>query len=256
MRVTNALTLTGLALSTAVNAIVNGTEATALDYPSIASLYRSGSFTCSGVIVGEHTVITTAKCVHGSVSAPSRLNVRVGSAERTGGTILQIDKVSIHPSYNPSTMDWDYAVLHLSENALDVSGVATASLPSTDDATADDYPLRIAGWGKELSSSSNVSRNLQQVSMVSVAQSKCNDLLDDVNTITKRMMCFQPDVPLAPGTSVCNGDEGGPIMDGTGQTVYGLVSWFAENCSASPRPNVGSNLNSSQAKSWLKSLIK
>ena len=69
-------------------------------------------------------------------------------------------------------------------------------------------------------------------------------------------MCIQPDVPLAPGTSVSNGDEGSPIVDETGQTVYGLVSWYAQGCFASPRPNVGSNLNDSSAKSWIKGLTK
>ncbi|KAJ6092392.1 hypothetical protein N7467_004361 [Penicillium canescens] len=69
-------------------------------------------------------------------------------------------------------------------------------------------------------------------------------------------MCIQPDVPLAPGTSVCNGDEGSPIVGETGQTVYGLVSWYAQGCFASSRPNVGSNLNDSSAKSWIKGLTK
>jgi hypothetical protein len=54
--------------------------------------------------------------------------------------------------------------------------------------------------------------------------SECNGLWTDVNATTNNMMCIQPDVPLAPRTSVCNGDEGSPVVDESGQTVYGLVS--------------------------------
>ncbi|KAJ5302375.1 trypsin-like cysteine/serine peptidase domain-containing protein [Penicillium antarcticum] len=259
MRITNAFALTGLALSTSVNAIVNGTEATALDYPSIAGLYSSSwfgdSLICSGVVVGEYTVLTTAHCVDGS--SASNLKVRVGTADRTtGGALIPISKVTSHPFYSSSTMDYDYAVLHMAQSALEVSGVAAALLPSTDDATGDDYPLRIAGWGMEASSSKTLPTSLHHVNMVSVEQSKCNDLWADDNPITKNMMCFQPDVPLAPGTSVCNSDEGGPIVDETGQTVFGMVSYFAKDCSASPRPNVGSNLNDQSAKDWIKNMIK
>ena len=54
--------------------------------------------------------------------------------------------------------------------------------------------------------------------------SECNGLWTDMNATTNNMMCIQPDVPLAPRTAVCNGDEVSPIVDETGLTVYGLVS--------------------------------
>jgi secreted trypsin-like serine protease len=147
--------------------------------------------------------------------------------------------------------------LHLSKSALEVSGVSAASLPTTDDATTgDDYPLRVGGWGKNMSSTSTLPQMLHQVNMVSVDQVKCNGLWKDVNAVTKNMICVQPDVPLAPGTSACNGDQGDPIVDETGQTVYGLVSWLTKDCSASPRPNVGSNFQDSSAKSWINGLTK
>lgn len=198
-------------------------------------------------------MLTTAYCVDGS--SASSLAIRIGSADRTsGGSIIGVSKVIVHPSYTSSTMDNDYAILHLSENALDTPGVTSTSLPSTDAGTANNLPLRVAGWGKQASSESTLQTTLRQANMLSVDRTTCHGLWEDVNAITKNMICFQPDDLLDPGASACNGDTGGPVVDGLGETVYGLVSWQSKDCSASPRPNVGSNVGEETAKSWINGL--
>lgn len=120
-------------------------------------------------------MLTTAYCVDGP--SASSLAIRIGSADRTsGGSIIGVSKVIVHPSYTSSTMDNDYAILHLSENALDTPGVTSTSLPSTDAGTANNLALRVAGWGKQASSESTLQTTLRQANMLSVDRTTCHGL--------------------------------------------------------------------------------
>lgn len=249
------------ALSPLATAIVHGTQATSLEFPFVAAVLASGwsgySLKCTGVVVGPKTILTTASCVDGF--SASSLHVRVGSADyTTGGRVLSVSKVIMHPSYSSSTKDYDYAILHLPSKAVG-GGVTAITLASGNTGTISGLPVKLAGWGKLAASDRTVPTTLHEANMLTVGRSECNSAWASINSITSNMICIQPDQLLMPDTSACNGDQGGPIVDELGLTLYGIASYGTFNfvvggCAAKPYPNVGSDIVGQ--RDWLESLIK
>ncbi|KAB8271048.1 trypsin-like cysteine/serine peptidase domain-containing protein [Aspergillus minisclerotigenes] len=247
MRPFTIISLLGVALWPPVSAIVNGIEASAVDYPYMAGLlsaYLSGisyQFRCGGTVIGRRTVLTSGFCVEG-LSA-GELKVRVGSAHRNkGGTVVRVSKIITHPNYNSNTFDYDYAIVHLEADVP----FAAALLPETDPALTNDPAVRVAGWGSQ-DSTLTIPTMLQTADMLIVDRSTCDSAWNDLNSITSSMICVSSNEAM-PGTSVCRGDLGGPIVDEARLTLYGVVS-LQVNCSAVPRPNIASSVF--KVKSWI-----
>ncbi|KAJ5141186.1 trypsin-like protease-like protein 1 [Penicillium atrosanguineum] len=234
IRANNIFALAGVAFSTLAGAIVDGTDATSLEYPSAATLFRSGAFSCGGAVVGERTVLTAAQCIDGNELRPQDYTVRVGSADRsTGGSLVQVSRIVKHGSYGSSTLNYDFAILYLAQDILGTPDVTAVLLPETDAGSASDFPVKVAGWGR-----------------LGAALERSTCSAQWKSTMSAQVMCFQPDELIEPGTSACNGDTGGPIVDEFGGTVYGIVSRVSQDCTATPRANIGANVYA--VKSWIK----
>ncbi|KAJ5132924.1 trypsin [Penicillium atrosanguineum] len=208
IRANNVFALAGVAFSTLAGAIVDGTDATSLEYPSAATLFRSGAFSCGGAVVGERTILTAAQCIDGNERRPQDYTVRVGSADRsTGGSLVQVSRIVKHGSYGSSTLNYDFAILYLAQDILGTPDVTAVLLPETDAGSASDFPVKVAGWGR-LGAAEGPSSTLQQANMLSLERSTCSAQWK--STMSAQVMCFQPDELIEPGTSACNGDTGGP----------------------------------------------
>lgn len=97
--------------------IVGGTNTTIEEYPYQISLEYNGSHRCGGSIANASIIITAAHCVEG-VQA-SRLKIRAGSSTKSsGGVLVQVKSLKYHEQYNPNTIDFDIAVLFVSELQL------------------------------------------------------------------------------------------------------------------------------------------
>ncbi|KAJ5951051.1 trypsin-like cysteine/serine peptidase domain-containing protein [Penicillium vulpinum] len=138
-----------MAFSPIATAIINGTKTTSLEYAFIAAIISNNwfgnSMVCGDSVVGSRTILTAAHCLDGNT--PSSFTVRVGSADyTTGGKLLNIQKITIYPSYSTNTIDHDYAIIHLADTVVDGSVTATA-LPGNeinpDDTSG--VPVRLAG---------------------------------------------------------------------------------------------------------------
>lgn len=141
--------------------------------------------------------------------------VRVGSTNRlAGGVIIDITKVSVHPSYGNFLND--VAVLTLSQPIVEsetvkVIKLATAEVPIGSDVT-------ISGWGR-LKTGGILPTYLQFNKLVAISTAECGDSIG---------MGYDSLICLAhkPNNGACNGDSGGPAtykneLVGIAGFVYG-----------------------------------
>lgn len=126
--------------------IVGGVAANPGDFPFIVSLQRGGSHFCGGTLLNANTVLTAAHCSTG-VSAGS-VSVRAGSLNRSsGGTLVGVSAIRIHPSYSgSSTLNNDVAIWKLSSNIPTSSTISYAMLAAAGSEPATGSVSTTAGW--------------------------------------------------------------------------------------------------------------
>lgn len=232
-----------------INAIINGDPQDPAS-PYLVSIVRSNEFEtshiCGGTIIGARTILTAAHCTDGS--DPSSLRVAYGGTDRTTlPKSIPVTEIFQHPSYNPSTSDSDFALLHLLDPVTQPDGAPMttyAHLSTQSPPTGLD--IRMSGWGLVQSDDADLPTNLYAATLTSLEAPACNDRWADVKQVTGTMACAE-----LPGKSFCRGDDGGPAMDGLGAVVYGVMSWSAEGCPADTtgRPNVYAEVSS--VRDWI-----
>ncbi|CAB3241145.1 unnamed protein product [Arctia plantaginis] len=133
------------------NKIVGGFPTNIESYPSIAALLytRNGQTyfqACGGTILTTKAILTAAHCPHGD--APFRWRARLGSSRaNSGGTVFNFASISIHPSFNPNTMNNDVAIMRTSSNINYNNAIQPASIASPNYHLADNQVVWAAGWG-------------------------------------------------------------------------------------------------------------
>ncbi|KAF2271136.1 trypsin-like protease-like protein 1 [Lojkania enalia] len=211
--------------------IVGGVAAQQGDFPFIVSLQRNGAHFCGGSLLNSRTVITAAHCAVGQ--SPSSLRVRAGSLSRTsGGTLVGVSSIVVHPSFSSSTLDSDVAIFKLS-TAIPTSGtIGYATLPPSGSDPAANSITTVAGWGTLSQGGSSLPTNLQKVDVPVISRSTCRSQYG-TSAITNNMFCAGY---TSGGKDSCQGDSGGPIVD-TSKVLIGLVSW-GEGCAQPNRAGV------------------
>ncbi|KAF1925973.1 trypsin-like protease [Didymella exigua CBS 183.55] len=226
-------------LASAVNAaptpqdsdIVGGTVAAAGDFPFIVSLQQSGSHFCGGSLLNANTVITAAHCTVGQTA--SSLTVRAGSLDRSsGGTVVRVSSLTVHPSFSSSTLNNDVAIWKLATSIPTSSTIGYASLAASGSDPTSGSTATVAGWGTLTSGGSSLPTTLRKVDVPVVSRATCRNNYS-VSEITDNMFCAGV---TAGGKDSCQGDSGGPIVNSS-KTLIGLVSW-GEGCAAAGKPGV------------------
>jgi len=235
--------------------IVGGEDADAHEFPwQVAVYYKKnggGTSFCGGSIVSKNYVITAAHCV----GSNGEVSVGVGIHDR-GQTqkIVKAKFVKMHEQYDPSTIDYDIAVITV-EEPFDFSDpkVGPVCLPSKD-AEHDGKPVTISGWGLR-NDGSGLPTILQTVDVKVITEAKCKEF--GGSFIKERMICT-----LGDGTeSTCSGDSGGPLVYKTSSDSYelvGVVSWvFVSGGQCDPeKPNGFARVTSVELYPWIQTHTK
>ncbi|VVC86416.1 unnamed protein product [Leptidea sinapis] len=150
------------------------------DYPYVVSIQKSGEHWCSGALLNQRLIVTTANCIWKSHRV-SRMRVRAGSRYLDrGGQTARIQEVMRHPDWsirrNP---DCDVGLVLLDRNIRfsdTVHGVDlpnNAMLPPFDDAW-------VTSWGAERRDGIYVSRpmTLQVFHTRLLEHAKCNNVTE------------------------------------------------------------------------------
>ncbi|EAT39414.1 AAEL008782-PA [Aedes aegypti] len=214
--------------------IINGTDTTIEQYPFIFSLRSSsGSHSCGGSILTNYWMLCAAHCVN-EYTTPILQSIQVGRTEITrpaDSSVYDIDRVIIHPAYDPSNSYInDIAVFKLKRPLEFSDAVQPVQLPSPCFEVPESNPeVSLLGWG--VTDAGVVATILQKVDYYAVPNEECDRIHS--NTIHSSHICA---AYPGGGKGQCSGDSGGPLIHNGVQV--GIVSWSIKPCTIAPYPGV------------------
>ncbi|KAG0443183.1 hypothetical protein HPB47_015203 [Ixodes persulcatus] len=232
--------------------IVGGTAATPLEFPWQISLHlirlpnTDLGHICGGSIINKQYVDTAAHCIVDGYKSPSNYMVVIG--DQNLNTVdpyekkIAVTNITIHPQWNPSTVNYDYALLKLAR-PLNFTGSEKGLMPiclPTLNQGFDGMTCTTSGWGltKDQSQGGTISQSLQKVDLPIVPYATCSSNYQNVNRVVQTtMICAGP---KAGGKGACQGDSGGPLQCARSDGRYvlaGSTSW-GTTCAAANQPTV------------------
>ncbi len=108
----------------------------------------------------------------------------------SGGDVVDVNKIIIHPNFNPRTHNNDISLLNLSSDiTLGEMQTNAVSLPDSGSDPSDGNYLMVAGWGRIKEGDIFLSNYLIKVSVPVVSRSSCQSVYKSEFTITDNMIC-------------------------------------------------------------------
>ncbi len=246
--------------------IVGGVEATPGEWPWQVALVLAGysdlyqGQQCGGTLVATRWVVTAAHCMFetGSdmyVDYDAVAGVHNLENPDPGYQQIHVDKIVIHPNYDPNSDDYDIALLRLaSPVTLGGSGATAVALAPLVPANVGDLAgvmAVVTGWG-DTSGSGSYSPVLMKVGVPIITNAACDSVPDYNGGISDNMLCAGGEA--AGGKDSCQGDSGGPLVapiNGAWQ-LAGIVSW-GSGCGDPGVPGVYTRV--SRFTNWILSQI-
>ena len=188
-----------------VAAIIGGTEAQPGEFPFQVALVTPGGFQfCGGTFISRNWVLTAAHCVDGGTD-PATVKVLAGAHDKTTeGEALDVSRILVHPSFVPSAISSDIALLELAGGYM-YSRIELLT-PDRIEMSAPGTLGTVIGWG--LTSDGGLSSAvLKKLEAEIISNDECKTQLD--SNIQDVTICAGKQ---GSSESTCNGDSGGPLM--------------------------------------------
>ncbi len=219
---------------------------------------------CGASLIDDDVLLTAAHCVfdRGHRVDPSDFTAVLGREDlsTSAGDAFGVQRIFVHPRYNPDTDDNDVAVLELAAPAR-YQRVRLVGL-GADEAhfSRPNANGWVAGWGALYEGSEEGSDVLQEVRAPTLPDSSCRNY--DGSPAGEGV--FNGATMLCAGytdgrADACQGDSGGPLVirsaDNT-QTLrqVGVVSW-GEGCAQAGFPGVYAWLAASGIGGWVRNSV-
>jgi hypothetical protein len=182
---------------------------------------------CGGSVIDDEFILTAAHCA--AIETAPNLHVLTGTQSlRIGGTRREVKRIRIHPAYNPSTFDFDIALVQLKDKITDIApgNMAVVIRREQEPIFAEDGARSfVTGWG-DMTGKSTFPYALRHVAVPIVNRNRCNSAKSYDGQITLRMLCAGL---TGGGRDSCQGDSGGPLVvesrSGRRRIQAGIVSW-------------------------------
>jgi len=221
-------------------------------YPWFVSLGN-----CGAMLISPYHVLTAAHCRATNPNPPSSSTVRIGALcnfDNNCGQeeeIIQIKKITRHPNYNPSTQEFDFALIELMSPSkikpakIDIDGISFSY-------QSRGYELWALGYGL-LEEGGQKPDELHHVSVDYIANKQCK-INYSSRVLSDDMMCASGMNAQGSNADACQGDSGGPLVDLSVQpeTIVGVVSW-GTGCARPQYPGVYSRI--AEGASWIKEYV-
>lgn len=210
------------------DAIVGGGQATE-QYPFMAEITDEAgtAHTCGGTLIAPTWVVTAGHCFMSEDNSNPPDHVRVGSLDRTtGGKLVKIAKVVVHPAYDEDgAHGHDVALLKLAE-AVPQSPAKIGPAPRSGD------KARALGWGQACPgySCDSSAKQLKQLDVAVSDDAKC---AGDSKFAGSTEIC----VSVTTAATPCFGDSGGPLLskiDGEWRVIGATSRGIAYECGEAP----------------------
>ncbi|CAK1548140.1 unnamed protein product [Leptosia nina] len=183
--------------------------------PYMAAIYVNNAYVCGGVIIDPKWVLSSARCVANYESDPSDVSIRPGIFNlNIRDPEYKADKIIIHKNY--AFIYNDISLVRVSKEMQFNKYIGSIKLP--DFVTEPGAHLLVTGFGQSDMNSDNIN-HLQALNMTTISKDECNK--NRRRKVTEDQICAFGDKP---GTNVCKGDYGSPMVDTAKKVVIAIVS--------------------------------
>lgn len=131
--------------------IVGGQQATRGQFPYQVMLRRISQRThyCSGAIISDRFILTTATCAQGRAALPTNVRIAVGAHHRLNdGTLLTVSRITNHPQFNRRTMRNNICIIQTTDKIMFTPLIQPAKLPAAAFLDKTGTVLTVSGWGQ------------------------------------------------------------------------------------------------------------
>lgn len=226
--------------------IINGSDATLGQWPSIVALVTRGQNAfdgqfCGGSFLGDRYVLTAAHCVY--LRDPTTVDVVIGindlNNEASEGVRVPVRRIYVHKYYDDTVLLNDIAILELERVA--VANKTTLAAADARVGTAVGTTLKVAGWGTTSPSGrSTFPSVLQQVEVDLIDQAVCHTAMGEGVSPRENSTNF---CAGRDNQDSCRGDSGGPIIVTSTGEQLGIVSWGGPVCALNNTYGVYTNVS-------------
>ncbi|XP_076011312.1 transmembrane protease serine 3 [Genypterus blacodes] len=228
--------------------IVGGNFSRAGQFPWQVSLHYRNEHLCGGSIISTTWILTAAHCMYG-FSDPSMWSVHVGLTEQPGhgAQSLAVEQIVYHARYRDKALDYDIALMRLSESLHFNGLVEPICLPNYGEEFEEGTMCWISGWGATEDGGQG-SLELRSAQVALISTKTCNQQQVYGGFISPWMLCAGY---LEGGVDSCQGDSGGPLSceDASVWKLIGATSW-GMGCAMPSKPGVYTRIT--QALSWVR----